>query len=45
MYYILDHYHATDHMDFCRVIRTPEDCTWSMYDIEEILTAIQFKFE
>lgn len=45
MYYILDHCHVTDHMDFCRVIRTPDDCTWSMYDIGEILTTVQFKFE
>lgn len=45
MYYILDHYHAADHMDFCRIIRIPDDCIWSMYDIGEILTAVQFKFE
>lgn len=48
MYYILDHCHAIDHLDFCRVMRTLSakiDPAYSMYDVAEILTAIQFYFE
>lgn len=42
-YYILDHYYALDHMDYCRVVQSGPDK--SMYDIAEICTAIRFYFE
>ena len=41
MYYILDHYYAEDHLDFCRVIRSDIGAS----DMAELLMTIQFYFE
>lgn len=45
MYYVLDHCYAKDHIDFCQVVRPYCDCIYSMYDVSEILIAIQLCFE
>lgn len=34
-----------NHMEYCGVIQTSNDCVYSMYDVAEILTAIQFYYE
>lgn len=39
--YIIDHYYAIDHIDFCRIIESDRD----IEDIKEIFTAINFYYE
>lgn len=40
-YYIIDHYYANDHMDYCRIVKS----SMGKFDLARLLMAVQFYFE